>query len=361
MNNRKLLFLINGPIWLALFAYIILNGFYQLYFNDIGGMTAQALKMNIGHSINMLLCLLLSFYAFYSYLVPRFLFKGKKLHFWLLSIIYIIIVGPIIPDLIDSLLGYFLDMEVGMLLILIKHPSHVELKTVILGILFWSIIVSICGIFGYIFKLAFNSFKNEQLKKELEIKNHLSEIKVLKSKLNPHFLFNTINNIDTLIQSRPILASEALSKLSDILRYMVYETENEQIPIKTEIENLEKYIDLEKMRLVNPDTASYTCTIKSDFSVPPLIFFPFVENGFKHSNLNSSNQKLRISMSEENNSLLFKCINTVYERKQEPNFKGVGLELAKKRLDLLYPKRHELSIKKENNEFHVSLQIDLNL
>ena len=361
MKERKLFLLINGPIWLALFAFIFMNGSFQFYIKNLSGMSTQALIMNIGHSINMLICLLISFYAFYSYLVPRFLFKGKKLHFWLLSIIYVIIVGPIIPDLIDSLLGYFLDMEVGMLSGLIKYPSHVEPKTVILDILFWSIILSICGIFGYIFKLAFNSIKNEQLKKELEIKNHLSEIKVLKAKLNPHFLFNTINNIDTLIQSRPTLASEALSKLSDILRYMVYETENEQIPIKTEIENLEKYIDLEKMRLVNPGNVSYTCSIKNDFSIPPLIFFPFVENAFKHSNLNASNQKLQISIKEDNRSLIFECFNTINEKSHESNLKGKGLDLATKRLDLLYPNRHELTIKKENSEFQVLLQIDLEL
>lgn len=361
MKNRKLFFLINVPIWFALFAYIFLDRFSQFYMNDYSEMTTQALKMNIGHSINVLICLLVSFYAFYSYLVPRFLFKNKKFHFWLLSIIYIILVGPLIRDLLDSLVGYFLDMEVGMILLLIKYPPLVEPKTVILGVLFWSIIVSICGSFGYIFKLASSSIENGQRKKELEIKNHLSEIKVLKSKLNPHFLFNTINNIDTLIQRRPALASEALSKLSDILRYMVYETENEQIPIKTEIENLEKYIDLEKMRLVKPETVSYTCTIKSDFSVPPLIFFPFVENGFKHSNLNASNQKLQISINEDNRSLIFKCLNTINEKLHESNFKGIGLELAKKRLDLLYPNRHELTIKKENNEFQVLLLIDLEL
>jgi LytS/YehU family sensor histidine kinase len=264
------------------------------------------------------------------------------------------------PTLI-VMLQYISGLIIGIAVVFPLNLGMIPIKAFLLNWLYWLVLTIICGFLGFIFRLAFSSFQNEQLKKELEIRNHQSEIKILKSKLNPHFLFNTINNIDTLIQSRPTLASEALSKLSDILRYMVYETENEQIQIKTEIENLEKYIDLEKMRLVNPNTVSYTCAIKNDFFVPPLIFFPFVENGFKHSNLNASNQKLQISIKEDNLSLIFKCLNTINENSHESNFKGIGLELAKKRLDLLYPNRHELTINKGKNEFHVLLRIDLEL
>ena len=359
MKNRKLFFLINLPIWLAILAYILSNGFYQYLMKDIGGMSTSALKMNIFHNINVFICLIVSFYTFYSFLVPNYLLKRRKTDFLIYSLSFVLIM-PIVVDLFDSLIGVLLGESMGFFNIFIKHPSMFDSRQIFYGWLFWFIIISICGFLGYIFRLAFSSFQNEQQKQELEIKNRENEIKVLKSKLNPHFLFNTINNIDTLIQSRPPMASAALTKLSDILRYMVYETENELIPIETEIENLEKYIDLEKIRLINPNSVSFISTIKNDFDVPPLIFFPFVENGFKHSNLNITNQKLQISLSDKNNSLLFKCTNTIYERKQEKDFKGVGLELAKKRLDLLYPNKYELSIKKENSEFHVSLQIDLN-
>ena len=187
----------------------------------------------------------------------------------------------------------------------------------------------------------------------------MSEIRIIKSKLNPHFLFNTLNNIDTLIQSNSEKASLALSKLSDLLRYMVYETENELVPIATEVENLEKYINLEKMRIINPDSVSFSSSLKDKFEIPPMIFFPFVENGFKHSNLNLPNQKFHILIKEDNNLLMFNCINSVNERKNETNFKGAGLELASKRLELIYPNGHELSIMEENNEFKVSLQIKL--
>lgn len=359
MENRKLLLWINLPMWLAILAYVFLNGFYQYLMKDIGGMSSSAWKMNIFHGINVFVCLLVSFYAFYSFLVPNYLFKTNKTGFLLRSV-SLILVMPIIMELFDSLIGVSIGESMGAFYILIKYPTKFNVSVVLYSWLFWVIIISICGFLGYIFKLAFSSFQHEQQKQELEIKNRENEIKALKSKLNPHFLFNTINNIDTLIQSRPPMASVVLTKLSDILRYMVYETEKELISIKTEIENLEKYIDLEKIRLVNPESVSFCNTIKNDFDIPPLIFFSFVENGFKHSNLNKINHKLTISLREQDDCLMFKCINTVCEKEQNPNFKGVGLDLTKKRLDLLFPNKYELLIKEENFEFHVSLQIDLN-
>ena len=358
MKNKKLFFLINGPIWLAILLYTFLTIFSKFYYRNINGTSDFQLKINLFTSIAIFVYLLASFYVFYSFLVPKYLFKNKKLIFAILSGIYVVVIGPALINFLLNLSGLILNLPVIFSFNSIKLLGFNEF---LLNRVHWLSITFACGFFGYIFRLAYNSFRNEQLKKELEIKNYLNEIKVIKSQLNPHFLFNTLNNIDTLIQSKPAVASVALTKLSDILRYLVYETENEMIPVKTEVENLEKYIDLEKMRLVNPDMVSFTCSIKNDFKIPSMLFFPFVENAFKHSNLNTPNQKLQISINEDNFKLLFICLNSVNEDKQNKDFKGVGLELARKRLDLFYPNHHKLSVKKENNIFKVSLQIDLNL
>ncbi len=144
------------------------------------------------------------------------------------------------------------------------------------------------------YRFGIDWFKNLEVKKDLENKNLLSELKTLKSKLNPHFLFNTLNNIDTLIQTSPEQASAALSKLSDILRYVVYDTEHEKVPIQKEIDNLQKYIALEKMRIVNPDAVEFISKVSNETSIPPMLFFPFVENGFKHSNLNNDKDGTKI-------------------------------------------------------------------
>lgn len=367
MKNRKLFFLINGPIWLAILAYILLSGFYHNYFKT-GWVQQETLILNLTLSLGRFICWMASFYLFYSFLIPNYLFKNKKLKFWMLSMLFIGI-GPVIIDIVDSIVGYICNAPVGLTTVLFEDYSNlglegspkIELRLILWGWLFYAIIISVCGLLAYIFRLAFASFQNEEIKKELELRHHMNQIKMMKAKMNPHFLFNTLNNIDTLIQTKPDLASNALSRLSDILRYVVYETGDELISVKTEIENLEKYINLEKMRLVNPEDVSFINTVENDFEIPPMLFFPFVENAFKHSNLNAPGQMLKILIQENKHSIRFECHNTVNEKNRETDFKGVGLELAKKRLDLLYPDRHKLSIKKENNEFHVILQIDLNL
>lgn len=360
MKNRKLFFLINGPIWLTILAYIFLGGIYQSYFKT-GWAQDGALTMNLALSIGKFICWLASFYVFYLFLIPNYLFKNKKFKFWILSLLFVVVIGPPIIDLFDTMIGSIVNFETGIINFLLIDSSKVALRLIIWGWFFHAIIISVCGLLAYIFRLAFASFQNEQIKKELELKHHKNQIKMMKAKLNPHFLFNTLNNIDALIQTKPDVASNALSRLSDILRYVVYETGDELISVKTEIENLEKYINLEKMRLVNPGAVSFINTVKKDFEIPPMLFFPFVENAFKHSNLNASGQMLKIVIQENKNAIRFECHNTINENNRETDFKGVGLDLAKKRLDLLYPDRHNLSIEKKNNEFHVILQIDLNL
>jgi LytS/YehU family sensor histidine kinase len=197
------------------------------------------------------------------------------------------------------------------------------------------------------------------LKNEIENIKLKSELKAIKSRLNPHFLFNTINNIDALILTNPSKASAVLAMLSDLLRYVVYETENETIPIKKELEMIEKYVDLEKIRLSNPDAVSLVCAINNDFPIPPMLFIPFIENAFKHGNPNHHNNKLSISFTENDNVLLFRCVNSTGIRASDAEEKGIGLQLIKERLKLLYPNRHTLHIVMQNDEFDVTLKINI--
>lgn len=306
----------------------------------------------ISYSFEIIIWLSTSFYLFFAYLVPKYLSNDKNRLFWIKSALYIIFGGPIFVNIIQALNQVIFLKDSGF--------NSYDSDTFVRSYIMWIVITLFCAFLGSLFRLAYDSFHHMQQIKELKNQNLLSELKMIKSKLNPHLLFNTLNNIDTLIQTKPILASSTLSKLSDLLRYAVYDTENDTIPIQKEIENLQKYIDLEKIRLVYPNSVSFSNSIKTSLYLPPMIFLPFVENCFKHSNLNNPNQKIKISISENDNKLLFNCINTINSKKQGSNDDGIGLELAKKRLDLLYPKSHKISIKQENNEFIVVLQIDLN-
>ena len=132
-----------------------------------------------------------------------------------------------------------------------------------------------------------------------------------------------------------------------------------RFPIQKEIDNLQKYIALEKMRIVNPDAVQFITNVSNETNIPPMLFFPFIENGFKHSNLNNTNQKLKISIIEDKSKIAFSCSNTINEYKRNDTASGMGLELAKKRLDLLFPGTHVLNINTVDNEFHVNLEIHL--
>lgn len=283
-------------------------------------------------------------------MVPKYWRKGKKKIFVLLAALAILIIEPIFLFIAYSIPSYYIfKLDTFSLDIQLQINSWILISGSTL----------LTGILGISCRLIYNSFKNKESRKDLENKNLQSELNTLKSKLNPHLLFNSINNIDTLIQTNPELASTLLSKLSDLLRYVIYDTEEERISINKEISNLNKYIDLEKIRLVNPECVSFTTKISNDIFIPPMLFFPFVENGFKHSNLNKKGQYLKISISENVSKLFFECINTVMEKPQKEEKRGVGLAISKKRLELLFPDKHELTIREENNEYCIMLQIDL--
>jgi two-component system LytT family sensor kinase len=345
MNKIATLFLIHILAWIALWFFGLVIVYNSIEFTDTPSLIAISLIFSIW--------LLISFYAFYFKLVPHYLEKRKYKKFVVYAILTVFIIIPF-----DTLLwwGIFYFTMSGQGQISFSDFPSVNLIYLYIGSVVGSIF---SGGLGTFYRFSMDWFKNQQVKKDLENKNILSELKTLKSKLNPHVLFNTLNNIDTLIQTSPEQASAALSKLSDLLRYVVYETEHEKVPIQKEIDNLQKYIALEKMRIVNPDAVQFITNVSNETNIPPMLFFPFIENGFKHSNLNNTNQKLKISIIEDKSKIAFSCSNTINEYKRNDTVSGMGLELAKKRLDLLFPGTHVLNINTVDNEFHVNLEIQL--
>ena len=113
------------------------------------------------------------------------------------------------------------------------------------------------------------------------------------------------------------------------------------------------------MRIVNPDAVEFISKVSDKTTIPPMLFFPFIENGFKHSNLNDPDDRLKISIIEHKNTIAFSCSNTINGHQRNDAASGMGLELAKKRLDLLFPGTHVLNISKLDSEFRVNLEIQL--
>ena len=205
--------------------------------------------------------------------------------------------------------------------------------------------------------------RGEKFRTQLEAVQLDTEIKFLKSQVNPHFLFNTLNNLFSMAQGKgnDELAN-AISNLSGMMRYMLYESNVKLVPLKNEIEYLENAITLNKLRYADSEVTvvfTYPEQIQEVF-VAPMLFIPFVENAFKHGVHIGDSSMIKIAISTNNKQLTFFCQNNNYGfiKKMESQV-GVGLENVKRRLELIYPGKHYLHIADDENKYTVTLNIDL--
>lgn len=212
---------------------------------------------------------------------------------------------------------------------------------------------------GAIIRAFVEWYNDIKVKEDLSKKNFETELALVKSQINPHFLFNTINNIDVLILKDPQQASVYLNKLSDIMRFMLYETKTEKISLSKELDYIEKYIELQRIRSANPAYVKLeTAGIADPILVEPFLFIPFIENAFKHTQNKEQENAIRISFLMEANRIKFECSN-VRTNKQELKalHGGLGNELISKRLALLYPEKHKLEIKETEDVYLVKIEI----
>lgn len=206
--------------------------------------------------------------------------------------------------------------------------------------------------------LEITRFANSKEKEKLA-----TELKFLKSQVNPHFLFNALNNIYSLAVVQAPQTPETVMQLSEILRYMVYDSNEEKVPLKSEINYIENFVDLQLLK----DSRGMKVELDldksaADLMVAPLLFIPFVENAFKHSKIeNLKDGFIKIQLRADHKNIVFQVVNSIPESNfTKDEVGGVGLENTKKRLQLLYPnKQHELSIKQTDYQFEVSLKITI--
>lgn len=215
------------------------------------------------------------------------------------------------------------------------------------------------GLAGLMMKGFITWYDGLKQKEEMDKKNFQMELAMVKSQFNPHFLFNTINNIDVLINKDPATASSYLNQLSDIMRFMLYETKTEQILLEKELTYISRYIDLQKIRTANTDYVHYSVEGNPDgVSIAPMLFIPFIENAFKHAINAKTGNVIRIAIHINVDGVLFECANSYNtETKEKPEYGGLGNELIQKRLALLYPGMHKLEINDSNHIYQVKLAI----
>lgn len=215
---------------------------------------------------------------------------------------------------------------------------------------------------GCLFRFFFDWFKKKSDVIVLEKENVVSNMALLKYQINPHFLFNTLHNIDTLIHDNQEKASKSLVKLSDIMRYMLKDAKSDSVELQKEIEHLESYLSLEKLRLKNGKFLNYSISGDSPGNkIAPMIMIPFVENAFKHSVDSSIENGIEIRIRIENHTLIFECNNKFDKSETDKDrVHGIGLDTVKKRLDLIYRNNHKLSINSDDSVFKVNLELELN-
>jgi two-component system LytT family sensor kinase len=193
-----------------------------------------------------------------------------------------------------------------------------------------------------------------------------SELRFLRSQINPHFLFNTLNNLYALTLKKSDKAPEIVLKLSEIMRYMLYECNEKRVYLSKEIQYMQNYLDLERIR--QPEGAEISLNVEgrvSDQMVAPLLFVPFLENAFKHglNNYIQSGGFVRVRIIVQDDLLEFSIENSKTEnmpRLEHPRSGGIGLVNIRQRLLLLYPDQHELDIQDEPNRFIVLLHLEMN-
>ncbi|MDF2189589.1 histidine kinase [Paraflavitalea sp. CAU 1676] len=192
---------------------------------------------------------------------------------------------------------------------------------------------------------------------QAEAEKAQAELAFLKAQINPHFLFNTLNNIYSLAVTNNEHTAASIMKLSNILRYITDETRQDFVPLQQEIECIQDYIDLQQLRLGQKTTVSFKVIGNViALSIPPFILMTFVENAFKYGISNHQASLIDISLEATDNHLLFRCSNSLFPRKQAERT-GIGIENTRQRLEHLYPGRHSLNISTGNNLFEVVLDI----
>lgn len=206
-----------------------------------------------------------------------------------------------------------------------------------------------------------NWFSSIQLKAELENQKLKNELDLLKSQVNPHFLFNTLNNIDSLITKEPAKASKAIITLSEIMRYMLYETTDPKVPLLSEISHIRNIISLQSLRFRQPDYVLFLLNgSPENHQIAPLLFIPFIENAFKYAHYSGELPVVTIRFDIAEKEILFTCINYFDSAKKEVmSTGGIGLPNLRKQLSLLYPGKHELKVENKNAKFEAILRIDI--
>ncbi len=341
--QKKHIVVIHILLWL----YLLYPEFMPLFFykEKLGPYYLQMIPLNILFHASI-------FYTFYLFLIPAFL-RLKKKH--LLSFIFGALV-LIAFTFIKFVIFYIYDKY-------LLHVPSKELEIKIIDVISEFRVSLVLSLYGSFTQFTISWFQNQKQKTELITQKQAGEIALLRYQINPHFLFNTLNNIYSLVYQKSDDAAVAVMRLSEIMRYMLYESNINQVALKKEINYLNSFIELQQLRMKSKDFVSFE--VYGDIenkTISPMLLIPFVENAFKHGSKNYNIPGIRIVINVLQNEISVEVRNFYNKVKHinKDEVKGIGLQNVKRRLELIYPNQHSLEVQKSDNEYYVKLKLATN-
>jgi hypothetical protein len=319
--------------WIMLLSFNLYLSFIVLGWTD-----------GIYRSLINVVCHLVNFYSFYSFIIPRF-FAQKK--YTQTAFAGVVIIAALTP------LRLLIETEFAL-------QENFALRFGFAGRLGFVLFTEVAvAAFASLLRLAQD---NERNKQRLESMNRLhaeSELRFLKAQMSPHFLFNTINNIYSLTLSKSDKAPDALMKLSDLLRYLLYES-GSKVALAREIAALRNYSELFQLRFEEKLNIKINSSVNGNLNLEPLVLLPILENALKHSGLGmerDSFAEMNIDMKE--NQFIVSCVNSKMAGPRNDDTGGIGLLNIQKRLKMAYGQNHQLILTDGKHSYHLELKIVL--
>ena len=291
------------------------------------------------------------FYTNYFVLIDRFLFKNQTIKYILINGA-IIMVFLTIKSQIDAL--FFTD-------IIRKSSSNTSVGPPFKMIIYVQMLSYLAPVlFSAAIKTTKRLIKTEAQRKEATNSKLESELQHLHYQLQPHFFFNSLNNIYSMVDISPEQAKKSIHSLSKLMRYMLYETNMDVLPLSKEIDFMKKYIDLMKLRVSDKTEVSYNFPEEeTGIKIAPLLFISLIENAFKHGVSATKESYINISMTSNEKTVQFAIENDNFPKKtDDKSGSGIGLQNVEKRLQLLYPNKHSFNTRIVNNRFLIDLKIE---
>lgn len=330
---------------LQIFFWLILAGI-------IIGFSASALPLKTAIHTTVLH---LSFYCFTFYFNSLFTFKKlyktkNNWKFFILSLVFISITAFVMLKIEVNYISNILDAQ--------KHLKNLEMIKLVRNFFMLFQIVMISTIY-----LVQQRLKQQELiNKEVVEEKLKTDLKLLKAQINPHFLFNALNNIYSLSYTKSDKAPESILELSKMLRYVIEDGDNEFVFLKSEIDYIESYIAFQRMRSPHEINVAFNFDqLEVNQKISPLLFIPFIENSFKYSRIEEhENAFIDIQFaSSEKGKIEFSIKNSIPETAKAKSGAGTGIKNVKQRLNLTYPAKHKLKISEQDNTYSVNLNIEI--